>query len=157
MEARWYVLHTKPRKEEVAWRQLLDRGFKAVYPRLFVRPVNARSGGQRPLFPGYIFVRVDLCMVSLSTFQWMPHAHGLVAFDDVPAAVPDALVAEIEQRVAALNRAIAAARDRMPSGNPGAIRSRPHRDYDTMFESGATGKSRVRALMGLLNNQRRPA
>lgn len=153
MKDRWYVLHTKPRKEEVAWRQLLQRGFQATYPCLQVRPVNPRARRQRPLFPGYVFVRVDLGAVGAATFQWMPHAHGLVAFDDVPAPVPDALVTAIETRVAALNQASALSRERLRPGDHVVIQSGPFRDHEAIFVAGLSGHGRVRVLLNMLNGR----
>jgi transcriptional antiterminator RfaH len=82
----WYAIRSKPRKEEVVWRQIRTQGYDVFY-RLRVQPINPRSKKWRPYFPGYMFVRVDIEHVGLSAFQWMPHAMGLVCFGDEPAIV----------------------------------------------------------------------
>ena len=88
MAANWYALRSKPRKEEVVWKQVRTQGFEAYFPRLRVNPVNPRSRKLRPYFPGYLFVYADLEEVGVSVFQWMPHSIGLVCFGGEPAASP---------------------------------------------------------------------
>ena len=99
MPLHWYALRSKPRKEDIVWRQLHSQGFEAYYPRLKVQPVNPRSRKVRPYFPGYMFVQADIEEVGLSTFQWMPHALGLVCFGDEAAIVPENLIHAIHKRV----------------------------------------------------------
>ncbi|MEJ2353879.1 MAG: transcription termination/antitermination NusG family protein, partial [Anaerolineales bacterium] len=72
MSAHWYAMRSKPRKEEVLWRQLSAQGYEVYFPRLRVNPVNPRSKKLRAYFPGYMFINVDLEEVGRSTFKWMP-------------------------------------------------------------------------------------
>ena len=95
----WYVLRSKPCKEETVWRQAQSLDFETFYPRLRVRPVNPRSRKVRPYFPGYLFVQADLDVVGLSTFQYMPYAIGLVCFGGEPAYVQESLILAIRGRV----------------------------------------------------------
>ena len=99
MAEHWYALRSKPRKEEVVWRQVRTQGYEIFYPRLKVNPVNPRARKLRPYFPGYMFVSVDLGEAGLSTFQWMPHAMGIVCFGEEPAIVPEHLIHAIRKRV----------------------------------------------------------
>ena len=92
MTESWYALRSKPRKEEVLWKQLLARDIEVYFPRIRVHPVNPRSRKLRPYFPGYMFVQADLDEVGLSKFNWMPFAIGLVSFDGVPAVIPENLM-----------------------------------------------------------------
>ena len=82
MPEHWYALRSKPRKEDVLWKQLQAVGFEVFYPQLRVHPINPRSRKLIPYFPGYLFIHVDIDLVGLSTFQWMPHTTGLVSFDN---------------------------------------------------------------------------
>ena len=88
----WYALRSKPRKEEVVWRQVKNQNIEVFFPRLKVQPVNPRSRKLRPYFPGYMFVQVDLDELGLSVFKWMPHTLGLVSIGDEPAIVPEHLI-----------------------------------------------------------------
>ena len=60
MAVSWYVLHSKPRKEEFLAEQLELRKIETFAPCIRVQVVNPRARKVKPYFPGYIFVRTDL-------------------------------------------------------------------------------------------------
>ncbi len=103
MEASWYVLHSKPRKEEFLLGQLKSHGFESYCPFVHVITVNPRARKMRPYFPGYVFLRVDLGQSKASSLQWMPGATGFVSFDGIPARVPDSLIPTLRLRVEAIH------------------------------------------------------
>ncbi len=76
MTERWYALRSKPHKYDLLWEQLRIREIETFYPRLRVQTVNPRARKIRPCFPGYVFVRVDLEQVNLSSLQWTPGRRG---------------------------------------------------------------------------------
>lgn len=154
MPVHWYALRSKPRKEEVVWRLLKTQGFEVFYPRLRVQPVNPRSRKVRPYFPGYMFVQVDVEAVGLSTFQWMPHALGLVTFGDEPAIVPDNLVYAIQKRVDEIAAAGGELFDGLKRGDEILISAGPFAGYEAIFDVRLPGSERVRVLLQLLNSQR---
>lgn len=154
MPVHWYALRSKPRKEEVVWRLLKTQGFEVFYPRLRVQPVNPRSRKVRPYFPGYMFVQVDIEEVGLSTFQWMPHALGLVVFGDEPAIVPDNLVYAIQKRVDEIAEAGGELFDGLKRGDEILISSGPFAGYEAIFDVRLPGSERVRVLLQLLSSQR---
>lgn len=154
MTAQWYALRSKPRKEEVVWRQTINQGFEVFYPRLRVQPVNPRSRKLVPYFPGYMFVKVDIESIGISPFQWMPHAIGLVTFGDEPAIVPENLIYAIKHRV---NEIIAAGGELFDGLNKGDIvfiEDGPFSGYEAIFDVRITGTERVRVLLQLLNDKR---
>jgi transcriptional antiterminator RfaH len=155
MPVSWYALRSKPRKEDVVWRQVLSQGFEAYYPRYRVNPVNPRARKLRPYFPGYLFVRTDLVVVGLSVFQWMPHTIGLVSFGGEPASVPDHLVQAIHKRVDEINAAGGEVFDGLHSGDLVWIRDGPFRGYEAIFDVRLPGNERVRVLLEFLGNKRR--
>jgi transcription antitermination factor NusG len=156
LTARWYVLHSKPQKEQTVWQQALAQGFEACYPRLQVKPVNPRARTVRPYFPGYLFVRVDVSEVGLSAFQWMPHALGLVCFGGVPAHVPDGFIFAIEQHLAEINAAGGELFHRLKKGDLVTVQDGPFAGYRAIFDVRLGGKDRVRVLLQLLNDRRLP-
>jgi transcriptional antiterminator RfaH len=151
----WYALRSKPRKEEVVWRQARDQGFEVFYPRLRVHTVNPRARKIRPYFPGYLFVRVDIESSGLSVFQWMPHATGLVSFGGEPATVPDNLIAAIRQRIEEIDAAGGEVFDGLKPGEVVTINYGPFEGYEAIFDARLPGSERVRVLLQLLSNQRR--
>lgn len=154
MPLHWYALRSKPRKEDVVWRQLRTQGFEVYYPRLKVQPVNPRSRKVRPYFPGYMFVKADIEEVGLSTFQWMPHALGLVSFGEEAAVVPENLIHAIRKRVDEIAAAGGELFDGLSQGDQVMISSGPFSGYEAIFDARLPGSERVRVLLQLLNSQR---
>ena len=150
----WYALRTKPRKEDVVWRQVLNQGFESYYPRMRVNPVNPRSRKIKPYFPGYLFVQADLAAVGASMFQWMPHTLGLVTFGGEPAVVPDNLIDAIRRRVDEINAAGGEVFDGLRSGDVVFIQNGPFSGYEAIFDGRLPGTLRVRVLLELLGNRR---
>jgi transcription antitermination factor NusG len=151
----WYALRSKPRKEEVVWRQARDQGYEVFYPRLRVHAVNPRAKKIQPYFPGYLFVRVDINEIGLSVFQWMPHATGLVSFGGEPSAVPENLISAIQRRLEEINAAGGEVFDGLKQGDVVTISYGPFEGYEAIFDARIPGSERVRVLLQLLSNQRR--
>ena len=118
MAGLWYALRSKPRKEDIVWRQVTQSGFETFYPRIRVNPVNPRSRKVQPYFPGYLFVLADLDQVGVSTFQWMPHTLGLVSFGGEPAYVPENLIIALRKRVEEIAAAGGELFDGLQPGDP---------------------------------------
>jgi transcription antitermination factor NusG len=154
MAMHWYALRSKPRKEDVVFRQVRSLGFDVFYPRLKVQPVNPRSRKVKPYFPGYMFVLADIEEAGLSTFQWLPHAIGLVVFGDEPALVPDNLIYEIKKRVEEIAAAGGELFDGLKSGDKVWISDGPFAGYQAIFDTRIPGSERVRVLLQLLNDRR---
>jgi len=152
----WYALRSKPRKEDVLYRQANAQGFEVFYPRLRVQPVNPRSKKYKPYFPGYMFVNVDLEKVGISTFQWMPHSIGLVSFGGDPAHVPDNLINVLQNRVNQINEAGGEVYDGLKPGDPVRISDGPFRGYQAIFDERLPGSERVRVLIQMLSDRHLP-
>src|SRR6266404_76356 len=90
----WFVVHTKPRKEETAVRHLQRRGLDTFLPRIcYSRTVV-------PLFPGYLFARVDFER-NYSAVTWAPGVKRLVGFGGIPCPVAEDVVAFLRARAGA--------------------------------------------------------
>lgn len=153
MSFQWYTLRSKPRKEEVLWKQLRSQEFEVFFPRLKVHPVNPRSRRLKPYFPGYMFIHVDLDEVGISTFQWMPHAIGLVSFDGEPATVPENLIYAIQKRVETIMNAGGELFDGLKHGDQVRISDGPFYGYEAIFDTRLPGSERVRVLIQMLNDR----
>jgi transcriptional antiterminator RfaH len=151
----WYALRSKPQKEDIVFRQAKSQGIEVYYPRIRVQPINPRSRKIKPYFPGYMFVQVDISEVGLSTFQWMPHAVGLICFGDEPAIVPDHLIYELKKRVSEIVAAGGELFDGLKSGDTIIISDGPFAGYEALFDTRLPGNERVRVLLQLLNDQRK--
>ena len=154
MTTQWYALRSKPRKEDVVWRQTINQGYEVFYPRLKVKPVNPRSRKLVPYFPGYLFVKVDIDLIGISTFQWMPYTVGLVTFGDEPAIVPESLIYAIKHRVSEIIAAGGELFDGLNKGDIVYIEDGPFSGYEAIFDARIPGTERVRVLLQFLNDKR---
>jgi transcriptional antiterminator RfaH len=97
---RWYAVCCKPRQEAIAEENLLRQGFHVYLPRIRIRH---RRRGQwldlvEPLFPRYVFIRIDPRQRSLAPVRSTRGAVGLVRFGGQPAIVPDVVMNALSQR-----------------------------------------------------------
>lgn len=146
----WYVIQSKPHKENQVCAYLEAQDFEVFYPTLRVQPADARAARFRPYFPRYMFVHTDLDEVGVSALRWLPGAIGLVHFDDCPAAVPDMVVHQLQRRVATIEAAGGLIFDDLKPGDPVRITSGPLAGYDAIFDLRLNGSDRVQVLLSLL-------
>ncbi len=90
----WYAVHTKPRQEHIAEQQLLNQGYTTYLPRIRTR--KRRGGGWtqvvEPLFPRYLFIRVDLASDNTAPVRSTRGAVGLVRIGQELRPVPDEVI-----------------------------------------------------------------
>ena len=153
MSTQWYALHSKPLKEAFLWQQLLLHEIEGYYPCIRVQPVKPRARRVRPYFPGYVFGRVNLERVNLSTLQWLPGSVGIVSFGGMPAPVPEHLIAAIQRRVDEINAAGGELFDGLKPGDTVTIQAGPFQGYEAIFDARLAGDERVRVLLKLLNHR----
>lgn len=156
MTASWYVIRSKPNKEEFLAGQLTAYGIKVFYPRIRVRTVNPRARKIKPFFPSYLFVHVDLEAVSISTLHWMPGAVNLVSFDGQPAPVPELLISAIERQVEQINASQKNPLLGLKRGDSVVIHDGPFAGYEAIFDEQIPGRERVRVLLTFLQKRHIP-
>lgn len=96
----WYLVHSKPQREEVATTNLERQGFEVFLPRM---RVQARRRGRfvervEAMFPRYLFTRLDAEHQDWSPIRSTVGVATLVRFGLKPAQVPDALVDDLRAR-----------------------------------------------------------
>jgi transcription antitermination factor NusG len=98
-DAGWYALYTCPRHEKRVAQQIEQRSISCFLPlyRSVRRWKDRRKELDLALFPGYVFVRIGLAD-RLRVLQ-LPSAVRLVSFRGQPAALPDAEIEELRQRL----------------------------------------------------------
>ena len=149
---KWYVLHTKPQKENLVYEQLRLRNIAAYYPTLKVNPVNPRARKIRAYFPGYIFVWLDLEQTGFSNLQYIHGVNKLVAYGSNPISVPDAVIQKIRNKLDNRNNS----KDEAPAykhGDPIEISSGPFAGYHALFDTHISGKDRVRVLLQMVQDR----
>lgn len=97
---RWYVVYTQPGAEVLAKGQLDNQGFQAYLPRYAKKVRHARKENKviAPLFPRYIFVRIDLDSQRWRSINGTRGVSYLLSMGERPSAVPEGIVDEIKAR-----------------------------------------------------------
>lgn len=150
---KWYVAHSKPRNEELLWKQFALRNLETYYPCIKVQTVNPRARKVQPYFPGYLFVHVDLDLIGKSTIEWIPGGVGLVSFGNEPAFIPDSLIYSIRQRIDSLKTILEKNPIPLCKGDNVYIHEGVFKGYEGIFDIQLSGIDRVRVLLSLLNNR----
>lgn len=153
MTTQWYVLRSKPNKENLLSEQLSIHNIESYYPRLKVNPVNPRARKVKAYFPGYVFIHTDLDQVAPSTLQWMPGAIGFVSFGSLPSIVPDSLIHTIQHRVDQINAVGGEIFEGLKKGDTVTIQSGAFAGYEAIFDARISGGERVRVLLKLLQGK----
>lgn len=90
--AQWYVMYTKPRQEAVAVDNLQRQNYTVLYPRARLQKRKAGQGSVtvlEPLFPRYMFVRLESGVDDFSKLRSTKGCIDLVKFGGKAATVAD--------------------------------------------------------------------
>lgn len=156
MAKHWYVLNCKLHKGHIVQHQLQSQGIEVFYPLANSQQGKTLRSQYKPYFPGYLFVRVDLQEVSLSTFQWMPNTEGLVCFGTKPAYVPDSLIKAIGKHVGASFREEITLADQWDALGHTDDREKPVDGSEAIFDPRLSSDERVQKLLRVLEGMTIP-
>lgn len=96
----WYVVQTQVNSEAKAVRNLTRQGFQTYLPRYLKRRSHARKVEKVavPLFPRYMFVRIDMATQRWRSIQSTIGVSHLVLNGSDPAAVPQRVLEVLKAR-----------------------------------------------------------
>jgi transcriptional antiterminator RfaH len=96
----WYLVYTKPRQEKVAAENLLRQKYEVYFPQLSIWRTRRgkRQSVIEPLFPRYLFIRLDSQSDNWAPIRSTLGVMSLVRFGTEPARVPDELVEYLRSR-----------------------------------------------------------
>lgn len=146
----WYVVYTKPHKEDSAQSHLWSKGVEVFFPRLLL-PAPLHSHNQIiPLFPNYLFVRIRL-PDEYECVTWSPGVKRLISFNNAPAAVDEAIIVYLMRQ--ANPAGVITARSNLKVGQEVRISGGPFDGLAGIIQRPPDARGRVKILMELL---RRP-
>ena len=93
-QPRWYLVQTRPRQEARAEENLQRQAFECYRPL-----IERGQGSSEPLFPGYLFIRLDHLQDNWYPIRSTRGVARIVAFGGQPTPVQDALIGELRERV----------------------------------------------------------
>jgi len=96
----WYVVHTNVNKEELAERHLTHQNFVTYLPKYKKIVSHARkvSTVVKPLFPRYIFVKMDLYKQRWVAINSTYGVNSLVTMQDEPIKVAQDIISKIKSQ-----------------------------------------------------------
>jgi transcriptional antiterminator RfaH len=151
----WLAVQTQPHRFGSETRAVLNlerQGFEAFCPR-YRMSVWPADRADRPLFPRYVFARVDL-----DAEEWRPilgtlGVQDLVWAGDRPGVVPDSVLAEIKARCLVHRRGIIIIRPpTIPAGAPVVVTDGPFASFNGIFEC-EDDQQRVWVLLSLFGRE----
>jgi len=150
----WYLIYTKPRQEQIAKENLARQGYSVYLPlvRQLRRRTGRRVGSIEPLFPRYMFIRLDTTSDNWSPIRSTLGVSTLVHFGFQPATVPDDLVALLSARenpegLHDIGRGVR-------PGDRVRIEDGPMAGYEGIFVA-SSGRERVLVLLEIMGKEAR--
>jgi transcription elongation factor/antiterminator RfaH len=144
----WYVIYSKAYKEQQAQFHLARKGIESFFPRLYL-PCSS-EGARRvvPLFPNYLFVRLDLSSES-HYVTWTPGVKRFVSFSDAPLPLEESVVHFLKEN--ADDDGVIAARSQLRRGQSVEILSGPFSGLAAIIQDPPDAKGRVNVLLKLMS------
>jgi transcriptional antiterminator RfaH len=148
-ERQWYVVYSKPQKEEYAKFHLCAKGLEVFFPQLLL-PESAKRGKRVvPLFPNYLFVYLHLCSEEYSYAAWSPGVSRLISFNGSPVSIDAKVVNFLMMQ--ANKEGIVVARSNLKIGEEVRITGGPFDGLLGIIQEPPNAKGRVKILLRLLN------
>ena len=151
-EARgWFVVYSKPRRENAAQFHLQHRGVEVFAPKVLLPEYLGRRTRLIPLFPNYLFVKIAPAE-DFYRVLWAPGVSRFVTSQTgVPARLDDAVVTFLQER--ADTEGVLAARADLKVGQQVEVTKGPFDGLIGIITRPPDARGRVKVLMQLLNRQ----
>ena len=148
----WYVIQTKPKKEEEADSYLSTRGVEIFNPLMETFALkNGRMNKElKPLFPGYIFGKFDLEQ-NYPLVRWGRGVKCVLGFGGYPTSIAEEVVGIIKERTDA--EGIVRVKQNFKANDVIRIKTGPLKDLLGIFERWVSDNDRVRVLLNLIGYQ----
>lgn len=149
-ERRWYVVYSKPRREEFAQSNLQRKGLEVFFPRLALPYPRPKQNPIVPLFPNYLFVRLRL-PEEYSYALWSPGVKNIVSFNDTPAPIDEDIVTFLKSQADVAS--IIKGHSQLAVGQQIRISGGPFDGIIGIIHDPPDARGRVGVLMQLLSRQ----
>ena len=148
----WFVVRTKTGVEERAAWHLNNQGFEAYLPRYRKQVRHARKTQTvlRPVFPGYLFVAMDMEQQRWRAINGTMGVISLVQFGDAPRPVANAMVDAIRARES--GGAVNLAPEGLSKGDRVRVREGAFADYTALLEEVSDNKRAI-LLLSLMGRE----
>jgi len=142
---RWYALYTKPHREYAVRDYPAERDIEVYLPEIANKTQRRGRPAALPFFLQYLFARLDLQVEILAHVRWMPGLRSIVSFGEVPAPVPDGIVAHIRRRMD--EKAVSGLEGPSVRTEPERVADGPFEDLDALLDHAISPQGRVDVLL----------
>lgn len=152
----WYLLYTKPREESRAKTHLENQDYEVFLPQVTVEKLrrNKRVEVEEALFPGYLFINIDLQNDNAGPIRSTRGVNGFVRFGlNLPPPIPAEIVETLQQRVECLDESLLDPMQELPQkGDKVVITSGRFENIEAIFQV-ADGETRSILLLDMLGKR----
>lgn len=152
----WYVVHTHPKQEERVHSNLQAWNVESFLPRMRECRYNNFTGepsyATKPLFPGYLFVRVNI-ENAYHKLRYTKGVHSLVCFGGNPASVDEEVISTIKLRM--LDDGFVVMNEEFNPGDEVRIEEGAFKNLTGVFARNMKATDRVMILLNTINYQPR--
>lgn len=148
----WYVIQTKPKKEEEAKSYLSTKGVEVFGPLMenFLLRNGRMSKELKSLFPGYIFGKFDLAQ-NYPLVRWAKGVKKVLGFGKYPTPISEEVVEIIRERTD--TQGVVRLKCHFQANDVIRIKTGPLKDLLGIFERWMPDGDRVRILLNLMGYQ----
>jgi transcriptional antiterminator RfaH len=144
----WYVVYSKPHNEKKAQFHLARKGIESFFPRLHLPASVEGARKVVPLFPNYLFVRINV-ETQAHYVAWSPGVKRFVSFGNVPLALEEKIVGFLREN--ADSEGIITARSSLERGQAVEISAGPFSGLAAIIQDPPDPKGRVKVLLKLMS------
>ena len=148
----WYVIQTKPKKEEEAKSYLSTKGVEVFNPLMetFLLRNGRMNKELKPLFPNYIFGKFDIDQ-NYPLVRWAKGVKKVLGLGEYPTPVSEEAVEIIKVRTD--SQGIVRLKYHFQANDVIRIKAGPLKDLLGIFERWVSDSERVRILLNLMGYQ----
>jgi transcriptional antiterminator RfaH len=149
---KWYVIQTKPKKEEGAKLYLSTKGVEVFSPLIetFV-PRNGKMNKElKSLFPNYIFAKFEL-EKNYPLVRWARGVKKILGFGEYPVPISEEVIELIKKRTD--ENGIVKKTHHFVANDVVRIKTGPLRELCGIFDRWVSDSERVRVLLDLIGYQ----
>jgi transcriptional antiterminator RfaH len=148
-ERQWYTVYSKPQREEFAESQLRIKGLEVFLPKLLLPNNGKKRKRIVPLFPNYLFTRINIHSAEYGYTIWSPGVKRIISFNGLPAPIDSDIVDYLMKQ--ANTEGLIPARSNLRVGQEIRINGGLFDGLTGIIQEPPNAKGRVRVLLRLLN------
>jgi transcription antitermination factor NusG len=143
----WYIAKSKPQKEGSLQSFLTQWGIEVYYPKVLEA---GKKGVQKPLFPTYLFCRLDPDSRVWPIARWAPGMAYFLNIEGEPTRIPEGVVDYLKSRVGQWNDQ--GSNRHLKAGDKVMVLRGPFAGLEGIFQRYVPSRERCRILLEAVGN-----